>query len=188
MSDIPIRNGLKHRDALLPLLFNFALQYAIMRVQVNQDALKLNGTHHLVVYADDNIFGRNVHTIENNPEALVGASKEISLEVNVDNTKYMAMSCDQNSRQCHNMKNDNSSFAKTEVLKYLGTNLANRNSTQEEIKSRVKSGNAGCHLVQNHLSSSLLSKYIKIYAEPLLCLLFCMGVKLSRSYLGRNVG
>ena len=80
MSDIPIRNGLKHTDALLPLLFNFALQYAIMRVQVNQDALKLNGTHHLVVYADDNIFGRNVHTTEKNPEALVAASKEISLE------------------------------------------------------------------------------------------------------------
>jgi hypothetical protein len=60
----PIRNGLKQGDALSPLLFNFALEYAIKRVQVNWNGLKLNGTHQLLAYADDvNILGGSVHTV-----------------------------------------------------------------------------------------------------------------------------
>ena len=81
----PVRNGLKQRDALLSLLFNFSLEYAIRRVQVNQESWKLNGTHQLLVYADDvNILGGSVHTIKENAEALVIASKETGLEVNAD--------------------------------------------------------------------------------------------------------
>ena len=71
------------------MLFNFAVEYAIRRVQVNQDGLKLNGTHQLLVYADDvNILGGSVHAIKENAEALVVASKEIGLEVNVDKLNF----------------------------------------------------------------------------------------------------
>jgi len=93
----PLRNGFKQGDAVSQFLFNFAVQYAIRRVQVNQGGLKLNGTHQLLVYADDvNMLWGSIRTIKENTEALAVASKEIGLEVNVDKTKYMVMSRDQN--------------------------------------------------------------------------------------------
>jgi hypothetical protein len=82
------------------LLFNFALEYAIRKVQADQEGLKLNGTHQLLVCADDDdILGGSIHTVRKNKEALVIASKEISLEVNAEKTKYMVMFQDQNARQ-----------------------------------------------------------------------------------------
>ena len=68
----PIRNGLKQGDGLSPLLFNFYLQYAIKSVQVKQDGLKLNGTHQLLVCADDiNILGGSVHAVKKNAQLIV---------------------------------------------------------------------------------------------------------------------
>ena len=65
---------------------------AISRIQVIQHGLKLNGTHQLLVCADDfNILGGSVHTVKENAGSLVVASKEIGLEVNAD--KLSTWSC-----------------------------------------------------------------------------------------------
>jgi len=79
---------LKQGHVLTPLLLIFALDYAIRRVQVFQDGFKVNGTHQLLVSADDvNIMGGSIRTVEKNTEALVVDSKGIGLEVNADKTK-----------------------------------------------------------------------------------------------------
>jgi hypothetical protein len=131
----PIRNGLKEGDALSPLLLNFALEYAIKRVQVNQVGLKLNGTHPLLAYADDvNILGGSVHTVKENAEALLVATKEIGLEVNADKTKYMVMSRDRNTGRDDSVNINNISIERVEEFKYLGTLLT------DQIQFRKKLG------------------------------------------------
>ena len=105
------------------MLFNFALEYAIKRVQVNQDGLKLNGTHQLLAYADYvNILGGSAHTVKENAEDLVAATKEIGLEVNADKTTYMTVSRDQNAGRIHSMKMDNSPVERMEEFKIFGNN------------------------------------------------------------------
>jgi hypothetical protein len=73
----PIQNDLKQRDALLPLLFNFVLEYPIRKVHVNQEGLELNEMHQLLVYVDINM-------VKKDKEALSDANREVCLEVNAE--------------------------------------------------------------------------------------------------------
>jgi len=94
---------------------NVLFCWIILLLQVNQDGLKLNGTHRLLAHADDvNILGGNVDTVKENAEALVAATKEIGLEVNAHKTKYMTVSRDQNAGRIQGMKIDCSSIERVE--------------------------------------------------------------------------
>jgi hypothetical protein len=67
--------------------------------------LKLNGTHHLLAYADDvNLLRDNIDTMNKNTETLIGASKEVGLEINVQKTKYVLLSRHQNVDQNQDIK------------------------------------------------------------------------------------
>jgi hypothetical protein len=148
-----IQNGLKQGDLLSSLLFKFALEYAIRKVQENQVGLKLNGTHQLLAYADDvNLLGDNMDNIKKHTEFLIDVSKEVGLEINVEKTKYMLLSRHQNVGQNRHIKIANRSFEHVSQFKYLETKVTNQNMILEEINS----GNACYHSVQNFLLSRLL--------------------------------
>jgi hypothetical protein len=105
--------------------------------------IKLNGTHQLLVYADDvNLLGDDIETIKKNTQTLTDAGKEVGLEVNTEKTKYMVLSRQQNRGQNHDIKIGNRCFGNVERFRYLGTTITNQNLIQEEIKRRLNSGNA----------------------------------------------
>ena len=84
--------------------------------------MKINGTLQLLAYADDvNILGGGIHTLKENAEALVAATREIGLEVSADRTKYMVRFRDQNAGRIQSVSIDNSTFEMVEEFKYLGT-------------------------------------------------------------------
>jgi hypothetical protein len=115
---------------------------------------KWNGTHQLLAYTDD------VNLLEDNKEK--HASKEVGLEINVEKTKYMLLSCRQNVGQNRDIKIENKLFENVSQLKYLVMTATNENLIKEEIKRRLNSGNACYHSIQNLLSSRLLSKNLNI--------------------------
>jgi hypothetical protein len=90
--------------------------------------LKLNGTHQLLVYADDvYLLGDNIDIIKKNIETLIDASKEVGLEVNTEKTKYMLLSRHQNVGQNHDIKIDNRCFENVSQFRYFGTTITNQN-------------------------------------------------------------
>jgi hypothetical protein len=107
-------------------------------------------------------LGENINIITKNAESLLDAGKETGLKVNSEKTKYMFMSRHQTSGQSNYIRVANKSFERVAKFKHLGARLTDQNCIHEEIRSRLNSGNACYHAVQNLLSSRLLSRNVRI--------------------------
>jgi hypothetical protein len=108
------------------------LEYAIRRVQENQEGMILNGTHQILAYADHgNIVGENIDTIQRNRKALLEASKEVGLEVNPEKSKYMLVSRCRNEGQSQSIMMGNRYFESMAKFKYLGATLTDQNCIHE---------------------------------------------------------
>jgi hypothetical protein len=97
---------------------------------------------------DDNLLGDSINTIE--------ANRGVGLEINAEQTKYMIVSHKQNSGQNQYIRIANESLESVEKFRYSEMTLTNQNEIHDEIKSRLNSGNACYHSVQNVLSSCLI--------------------------------
>jgi hypothetical protein len=93
--------------------------------------LKLNETHQPLVYADANLLGDSIYTVNKNRDTLIVASKEVSVEINVEKTKYMLLSRHQIADQNWDLDIVNRLFENMSQLKYLGTTVTNQNFIQE---------------------------------------------------------
>jgi flagellar assembly factor FliW len=115
----PFINGLKHGDALSPLPFGFALEYDIRMVQENQVELKLNATHQLLAYTDVNLLEDNTVTINKNTETLIGTSKKVGLDANIEKMIYTLASFHENAGQNRDIKTASRSFENVSQFIYL---------------------------------------------------------------------
>ena len=130
--------------------------------------MELNGKHQLLVYADDvNMLGENLQTVMENAEIFIKASKNTGLEVISEKTKYMITSRHQNVIQNQNIVIGNLSFENVGKFPYLGITVTNTNDIREEIKRRISMANACYYLLEEILSSRLLSKKLKVKTHKL---------------------
>jgi ribosomal protein S2 len=148
-------------------LLNTVQGCIIITAAVKEVVLLMFRYRHLNFTLEDFVFicirssGDNIDTIMKNTQALIDASKGVSLEVNREKNEYMLLSRHENAGQNHDIKRADRCFENMAQLRYFGATVTNQNLIHEKIKKKLNSGKTCYHSVKNLLSSRLLSKKYK---------------------------
>jgi len=161
--EFPVTTGLRQGDALLPALFNIALELVVRKVLIQAKGIKMNNNNELTVvaYADDIVLiAESEDDLRNTTSTLLNEGKEIGLKINESKTKYMILS-----RRNHNinyLKVDDHKFKRVQSFKYLGTEINESANSHEEVKKRITAANRCYYSLMPLFKSRLLSIKSKI--------------------------
>ena len=161
-----VLNGLRQGDALSPVLFNFALEWVMRKIQEIPRIFTARGMKLILAYADDiDIISDNLGEATRTYMRLEEEAKKIGLTINEQKTKYMHMKRYSILRTPSNLSIGNASLQKTHEFKYLGTLITDDNVTRYEIQERIQNSWKCIYGLKQLLKSNALRRgeKIKIY-------------------------
>jgi len=162
---IPVSTGLRQGDALLPILFNIALEKVIRESRIEENGIRLGGCIiGVLAYADDIVLlVENKVNLKEQAGKLLDTANRIGLEINAEKTEYLIMQRGEVADHVHPfLEVGQYKFQRVKEFKYLGSILTDKNDELTEIKARLQSGNKCYYGLSNMLKARAISKNLKI--------------------------
>ena len=159
-----IKSGLRQGDIMSPILFNFALEKVYRVTAAASHGLRIGERSiKMLAYADDvDIIAENKYELSGSAVIWNETAKRAGLQINVEKSKVMVTTRNENTRGAQVGEIGNMDFEKVSEFKYLGSILSDKNEMEAEIKARILSGNRCLHGLRTIMGSRLLTRKTKL--------------------------